>query len=119
MNINEIIVRLHGGSYGSINWLNTARLLVSSDCVPFSSYSSSDCTVKSYPCTDRIINGSKNTDQGGLLLFKVSSSFRWAKLEFQPNAWLMIDEVQAFVNGNDISHLVNYYFLTPPTSKPV
>ncbi|CAM4925048.1 unnamed protein product [Rotaria socialis] len=119
MNINEIIVRLHGGSYGSINWLNTARLLVSSDCVPFSSYSSSDCTVKSYPCTDRIITGSKNTDQGGLLLFKVLSSFRWATLEFQPNAWLMIDEVQAFVNGNDISHLVNYYFLTPPTSKPV
>ncbi|CAF1581877.1 unnamed protein product [Rotaria magnacalcarata] len=118
-NIDEITVRLHGGSYGSINWPNTARLLISSDCVPFSPYSSSDCTVKSYPCTDRIITGSKKTDQGGLLLFKVSSSFRWATLEFQPNAWLMIDEVQAFVNGNDISHLVNYYFLTPPTSKSV
>lgn len=117
-NVDEILVRSHGGSYGSINWPNTARLLISADCIPMSPYSSSDCIVKSYPCTDRIITGGTDMNQGGILSFKVSNSFRWATLEFQPNAWLMIDEIQAFVNTQDISDLIEYYFLTPPTSKP-
>jgi hypothetical protein len=44
---------------------------------------------------------------------------RWATLEFQPNAWFMIDEIQAFVPGREISNLINYYLLTPPTSNTV
>jgi hypothetical protein len=31
----------------------------------------------------------------------------------------MIDEIQAFVNGRDISNLINYYFLSPPSSKSI
>ncbi|CAF4803767.1 unnamed protein product, partial [Rotaria sp. Silwood2] len=98
-------------------WPNIVRLLISTDCVPFSAYSSSDCTVKSYPCTDRIITGGTDMNQGGILSFTFSNSLRWATLEFQSNAWLMIDEIQAFVNGREISNLINYYFLTPSTSK--
>jgi hypothetical protein len=29
----------------------------------------------------------------------------------------MIDEIQAFVNGRNISNLINYYLLSPPTSQ--
>ncbi|CAF1179283.1 unnamed protein product [Adineta steineri] len=116
MYVDEIIIRLHGGTYASVNWPNIARILISSECIPFSPYSSSDCSVKSYPCTSRIVTGGTNTNQGGILSFKFSNSLRWATLEFQPNAWLMIDEIQAFVNGHDISNLIHYYLLTPPTS---
>jgi len=116
MYVDHISVRLHGGSYASINWPNTARILISTDCIPFAPYSSSDCNVKSYPSTDRNITGGTNTNQGGILSFTFSNSLRWATLEFQPNAWLMIDEIQAFANGREISNLINYYLLSPPTS---
>ncbi|CAF0890534.1 unnamed protein product [Rotaria sordida] len=119
IHVDQILVRSHGGSYAGVNWPNTARLLISTDCIPFSPYSSSDCTVKSYPCTDRIITGGIDMNQGGILSFTFSNSLRWATLEFQPNAWLMIDEIQAFVNGREISNLINYYFLTPPTSQTI
>jgi hypothetical protein len=56
-------------------------------------------------------------NQGGILSFTFSNSLRWATLEFQANAWLIIDEIQAFFNGRDISNVINYYILTPPTSK--
>ncbi|CAF2746920.1 unnamed protein product [Rotaria sp. Silwood2] len=117
IHVDQILVRSHGGSYEGVNWPNIVRLLISTDCVPFSAYSSSDCTVKSYPCTDRIITGGTDMNQGGILSFTFSNSLRWATLEFQSNAWLMIDEIQAFVNGREISNLINYYFLTPSTSK--
>lgn len=116
MKIDQISIRTHGGSYAGINWPNTARLLLSNDCVPFSAYSSSDCLVQSYPCTDRIVTGGTNINQGGILSFTISTSLRWATLEFQPNGWFMIDEIQAFANGQDISHLIQYFLLTPPTS---
>jgi hypothetical protein len=117
INVDQILIRSHGGSYASINWPNIARVLISNDCIPFSPHSSSDCTVKSYPCTVRNITGGTDTNQGGILSFTLSDSLRWATLEFQPNGWLMIDEIQAFVNGRDISDLIKYYLLTPPTSK--
>jgi hypothetical protein len=119
INVDQILVRSHGGSYAAINWPNSARILISTDCVPLSPYSSSDCTVKSYPCTDLVITGGTNENQGGILSFAFSSSVRWATLEFQPNAWFMIDEIQAFVPGREISNLINYYLLTPPTSNTV
>lgn len=119
IDVDQILIRLHGGTYASINWPNTARIFISSDCVPFSPYSSSDCNVKSYPCIDRIITGGTNTNQGGILSFTFSNSLRYATLEFQPNGWFMIDEIQAFSNGRDISNLINYYLLTPPTSKTI
>jgi hypothetical protein len=117
IDVDQILIRSHGGTYASLNWPSTARILISTDCVPFSPYSSSDCTVKSYPCTDRIITGGTDTNQGGILSFQVSNSLRWATLEFQLNAWFMIDEIQAFVNGRNISNLINYYLLSPPTSQ--
>ena len=116
ISMDQILIRTHGGTHSALNWPNIARILISTDCVPFSPYSSSDCSVKSYPCTDRIITGGTDTNQGGILSFTFSDSLRWATLEFQPNAWLMIDEIQAFANGRDISNLINYYLLTPPTS---
>ncbi len=117
--VDQILIRSHGGSYASINWPNTARILISNECVPFSPYSPSDCTVKSYPCTDRIITGGTDTNQGGILSFTLSNSLRWATLEFQPNGWFMIDEIQAFANGRNISNSINYYLLTLPTSKSI
>lgn len=117
LSVDEIQVRLHGGSYASINWPNTARLLTSKACIPFSSYSASDCDIQSYPSLERMITGGTSSDQGGILSFKFSNTIHWATLEFQPNAWLMIDEIQAFVNGTNISNLIQYYLLTPPTSK--
>ncbi|UJR32138.1 hypothetical protein I4U23_019606 [Adineta vaga] len=117
IHIDQILVRMHGGTHASINWPNIARILISNDCIPFSPYSSSDCSIKSYPCTDRVITGGTDTNQGGILSFTFSNSLRWATLEFQPNGWLMIDEIQAFANGRDISHLIQYYLLTPPTSN--
>ncbi|CAF3589078.1 unnamed protein product [Rotaria sp. Silwood1] len=115
--IDQILIRSHSSSYEAVHWPNTARLLISTDCIPLSPYSSSDCIVNSYPCTDRIITGGTDMNQGGILSFTFSNYLRWATLEFQPNSWFMIDEIQAFVNGRDISNLINYYFLTPPTSK--
>jgi len=119
ISVDQILIHSHGGTYGAINWPNIARILTSIDCVPFSPYSSSDCNVKSYPSTDRIITGGTDTNQGGILSFTLSNSLRWATLEFQPNAWFMIDEIQAFVNGLDISNLITYYLLSPPTSKSI
>ena len=115
--IDQVVIRAHGGSYAGINWPNTARLLLSNDCVPFSSHSSSDCIVQSYPSTDRNVTGGTNTNQGGTLVFTISTSLRWTTLEFQPNGWFMIDEIQAFTNGQDLSHLIQYILLSPPTSS--
>jgi len=114
--IDRISVRLHGGSYSSINWPNSARLLISSECIPFSSFSSLNCSIQSYPSTDHLITGGTETNQGGMLIFSFSKSIRYATLEFQPNAWLMIDEIQAFANNYEISNRINYYLLTPPTT---
>jgi len=114
--IDRISVRLHGGSYSSINWPNSARLLISSECIPFSSFSSLNCSIQSYPSTDHLITGGTETNQGGMLIFSFSTSIRYATLEFQPNAWLMIDEIQAFANNYEISNRINYYLLTPPTT---
>ncbi|CAF0765822.1 unnamed protein product [Adineta ricciae] len=118
MHIDQILVRTHGGTSASVNWPNMARLLISMMCIPFSSYSSTNCPVRSYPCTDRVITGGTDTNQGGILSFTFSNTLRWATLEFQSNGWLMIDEIQAFVNGRDVSNFIQYYLLTPPTSKP-
>lgn len=115
--IEQIVVRTHGGTASAINWPNIARALVSADCIPFSPLSTSDCAVKSYPCTDRVITGGTDTNQGGILSFTFSSSLRWATLEFQPNAWLMIDEIRAYSHGRDISNQISYRLLTPPTAK--
>lgn len=119
INIDQIFLRIHGGTYASINWPNIARIFISNDCVPFSSYSSSDCNVKSYPCTDPFITGGTDINQGGILSFTISNTLRYAVLEIQPNGWLMIDEIQAFTNGYDVSNLIHYYLLTPPTSTTV
>ena len=119
INVDQILVRTHGGTYAAINWPHSARILISTDCVPFSPHSSSDCIVRSYPCTDRIVTGGTEENQGGILSFTFSNSLRWATLEFQANAWFMIDEIQAFVNGREISNLIKYYLLTPPTSKSI
>lgn len=87
---------MHGGSASGINWPNTTRLLISNDCVPLSGHSSSDFNAVSYPSTDRFITGGSYINQGGYLAFSLSTHIRWATVELLPNAWLILDEIQAF-----------------------
>ncbi|CAF1126787.1 unnamed protein product, partial [Didymodactylos carnosus] len=121
-NVDRILVYTHGGTYAGINWPDAASILLSSDCVPLSPHSSSDCNITSHPCSDRIITGYEEhneLDQGGYLSFTFANKpfIRWATLDVVATGWLMLDEIQVFSNGKTTTDKVKYRLLSSPSQR--